>query len=172
MKRSAGAGICCRTCSAWVRDAPCSSAAWSMASGICRDDLDAFLPRRRQSPDRHSIVSSDFDAGVCFGYLRLTTGSVWPATLAHSGFNIFWERFNGFTETRSPLVLEYLAGESGLLTLFALAVLAGWRPLAKTKQGCSRGRSFLTGLSPIRRPLLGILAIQILDFPLRLADLH
>ena len=65
-------------------------------------------------------------ASVCFSFLRLTTGSVRPAALAHSGFKIFSERFDGFTETRSPLVLEYLAGEGGLLTLFALAVLAGW----------------------------------------------
>jgi membrane protease YdiL (CAAX protease family) len=65
-------------------------------------------------------------AGVCYGYLRLTTASVWPAALAHSGFNIFWERFNSFTKTSSPLALEYLAGESGVLTLATLSVLAGW----------------------------------------------
>jgi hypothetical protein len=55
-------------------------------------------------------------AGICFGYLRLTTGSAWPATLAHSRFNIFWERCDGFTQSKSPLVVEYLAGESGVLT--------------------------------------------------------
>ncbi len=32
----------------------------------------------------------------------------------------------GFTETRSPLVVECRSGESSVLTLFALAVLAGW----------------------------------------------
>lgn len=65
-------------------------------------------------------------AGVCYGYLRLTTASIWSAALAHSRFNIFWERFNSFTDTASPLAPEYLAGESGVLTLVALAVLAAW----------------------------------------------
>jgi membrane protease YdiL (CAAX protease family) len=65
-------------------------------------------------------------AGVCYGYLRLTTGSVWPAAIAHSAFNIFWDRLNGFTQTRSPLTLEYLAGESGVLTFAALTVVALW----------------------------------------------
>jgi CAAX protease family protein len=64
-------------------------------------------------------------AGVCYGYLRLTTGSVWPAAIAHSAFNILWARFNAFTVTKSPGVLEYLAGESGLLTLIGLVIAAG-----------------------------------------------
>jgi len=39
-------------------------------------------------------------------------GASGRATLAHGGFNIFWERFDGFTETSSPLVVEYLAGKA------------------------------------------------------------
>ncbi len=65
-------------------------------------------------------------AGVCYGYLRLTTGSVWPAALAHSTFNIVWDRLNGCTRTDSPSRLEYLAGESGVLTLAALSAIAVW----------------------------------------------
>jgi uncharacterized protein len=65
-------------------------------------------------------------AGVCYGYLRLTTGSVWPAAIAHSTFNIVWDRLNAFTQTSSPLTLEYLAGESGVLTLGALSIVALW----------------------------------------------
>jgi membrane protease YdiL (CAAX protease family) len=61
-------------------------------------------------------------AGVCYGYLRLTTGSVWPAAIAHSTFNIVWDRFNAATQTTSPLTLEYLAGESGVLTLGTLTI--------------------------------------------------
>jgi uncharacterized protein len=63
-------------------------------------------------------------AGVCYGYLRLMTGSVWPAAIAHSAFNIFWDRLNAFTQSDSRLVLEYLAGESGVLTLSALTIAA------------------------------------------------
>ena len=65
-------------------------------------------------------------AGICYGYLRLTTGSVWPAALAHGAFNVLWERFNTVTVAGSPLTVEYLAGESGVLTLLALAATAGW----------------------------------------------
>lgn len=80
-------------------------------------------------------------AGICYGHLRLTTSSIWPAALAHSGFNIFWERFNSFTNTSSPLALEYLAGESGVLTLAALAIVAGWFAyrLNENDRGAMRG---------------------------------
>jgi membrane protease YdiL (CAAX protease family) len=65
-------------------------------------------------------------AGVFYGELRLTTDSVWPATLAHGAFNTFWNTFTMFTVTTSPLALEYLAGETGVLPLTATAVVAGW----------------------------------------------
>ncbi len=65
-------------------------------------------------------------AGVFYGYLRLTTESVWPATLAHGAFNTFWGAFTAFTVTTSPLALEYLAGETGILPLTATALVAGW----------------------------------------------
>jgi membrane protease YdiL (CAAX protease family) len=65
-------------------------------------------------------------AGICYGYLRLSTASVWPASIAHSAFNIFWARFNAFTVSNSPDALEYLAGESGIVTLLGLVIVAGW----------------------------------------------
>ncbi|HEY0724301.1 MAG TPA: CPBP family intramembrane glutamic endopeptidase [Pyrinomonadaceae bacterium] len=65
-------------------------------------------------------------AGICYGYLRLTTASIWPPALAHSAFNIVWERFNLFTDSAAPLAIEYLAGECGVLTLIALALPAAW----------------------------------------------
>jgi membrane protease YdiL (CAAX protease family) len=66
-------------------------------------------------------------AGVFYGYLRLTSASTWPAALAHGAFNTLWGQFSALTvAVASPLVLEYLAGESGLLTLIGTAVLAGW----------------------------------------------
>jgi membrane protease YdiL (CAAX protease family) len=64
--------------------------------------------------------------GVFYGELRLRTGSVWPAAIAHTAGNSFSTIFTTLTITTSPLVLEYLVGESGLLTLLGLAVLAGW----------------------------------------------
>jgi membrane protease YdiL (CAAX protease family) len=64
--------------------------------------------------------------GFFLGYLRLTTGSVWPASLGHAANNAFWEIFAGFTVGATPLVSEYLAGESGILTLAAYALLVSW----------------------------------------------
>ncbi len=63
-------------------------------------------------------------AGVFYGYLRLTTGSVWPAAIAHRALNVFWNRFTAITVTTSPLLVEYLAGEAGLLTLIGIAIVA------------------------------------------------
>lgn len=65
-------------------------------------------------------------AGVFFGYLRLTTGSVWPAAIAHRAWNTFSDRFATLTVAVSPLALEYLAGESGLVTLIGIVLVAVW----------------------------------------------
>ncbi len=66
-------------------------------------------------------------AGVLYGYLRLSSGSLWPVALAHGALNTFWYQFSAVTvAASSPLLLEYLAGESGLLSLLGAAFLAGW----------------------------------------------
>ena len=66
-------------------------------------------------------------AGVFYGYLRLKSASVWPAALAHSAFNTFWETLMAWTVAiGSPLALEYLAGESGIITLVGVIVMAVW----------------------------------------------
>jgi uncharacterized protein len=63
-------------------------------------------------------------AGVFFGALRMKTGSVWPAAIAHGAVNIGWELSFQLTETRTPLTTEYLGGESGLFMIAGLAVMA------------------------------------------------
>ena len=66
-------------------------------------------------------------AGVFYGYLRLTSNSVWPAALAHSAFNSFWSTFAAITiAVTSAEVLEYWAGESGVITLVEVALLGAW----------------------------------------------
>jgi membrane protease YdiL (CAAX protease family) len=66
-------------------------------------------------------------AGVIYGYLRLTTDSVWPAAVAHNVFNTVWETYATMTVAGSSLaLLEYLAGESGILTLIGVVVMAAW----------------------------------------------
>jgi membrane protease YdiL (CAAX protease family) len=65
-------------------------------------------------------------AGVWYGYLRLTSQSVWPAAIAHTSLNLFVEQFRNVTIAVSPLALEYLVGESGVFTLVGLIVAASW----------------------------------------------
>ncbi|NTU83064.1 MAG: CPBP family intramembrane metalloprotease [Chloroflexales bacterium] len=65
-------------------------------------------------------------AGVFYGFLQLKSRSVWPATLAHGAINTYFNWFALFTVTSAPLALEYLAGETGVLTLIATAGAAGY----------------------------------------------
>ncbi len=65
-------------------------------------------------------------SGAIFGYLRLTTDSVWPAALAHSTHNTLYEILALVTTMGSPLAGEYLAGESGLFTVIGYSLVALW----------------------------------------------
>jgi membrane protease YdiL (CAAX protease family) len=65
-------------------------------------------------------------AGVIYGYLRIVSGSVWPAAIAHSALNTAWQILTGFTAVSSPLAVEYLGGESGLLALIGYVIVAGF----------------------------------------------
>ena len=59
-------------------------------------------------------------ASFVFGYLRLASGSVWPATLAHATHNASWALLGAFTATSHDIAVEeYLAGDNGLLILVA-----------------------------------------------------
>ena len=57
-----------------------------------------------------------------YGYLRVTTGSIWPVAGAPAAVNIAWGISMEVSETRSALVLEYVGGESGLLMICGLLV--------------------------------------------------
>jgi uncharacterized protein len=63
-------------------------------------------------------------AGVFFGFLRLWTGSVWPVAVAHAAANMAWEVMSDMTQTQTPLVLEYVGGESGVIMIAGLAVFS------------------------------------------------
>lgn len=65
-------------------------------------------------------------AGAIYGYLRLTTASVWPSAIAHTTLNTAWNLLSTLTVASSPLAAEYLAGESGLLPLVGYTLMAGW----------------------------------------------
>ena len=61
--------------------------------------------------------------GIFYGFLRIWTGSVWPVAIAHAAANMAWEMMNRITQTKSPLVLEYIGGESGLIVIGGLLIV-------------------------------------------------
>ena len=70
-----------------------------------------------------TIVAGNF----VFGYLRLWTGSTWPAAIAHSAHNGAWGTLAAFTVTTSPVVVnEYLVGDNGVLILIGTVLVAVW----------------------------------------------
>ena len=71
-----------------------------------------------------TIVAASF----FFGYMRIYTGSIWPASIAHSVHNAAWNILGAFTLiTASPvLVSVYLVGDFGLLILIGTVIGAIW----------------------------------------------
>jgi hypothetical protein len=66
-------------------------------------------------------------ASFFFGYLRIYTGSLWTASIAHSVFNAAFSILAAFTATSSPvLVTLYLLGGNGILSLVATVIVAIW----------------------------------------------
>ena len=58
-----------------------------------------------------------------YGYLRLATGSLWPASIAHAVHNSAWGFMVGLTATSSPLLVNgYLLGDSGIVITVAAAI--------------------------------------------------
>lgn len=82
--------------------------------------------------------------GTFFASLRFTTDSVWPASLAHTAHNLFWALFVMFTSASSPLMVEYLAGDNGLLIIIGYA-LAGGVLMTRLVGRAARGGSARTG---------------------------
>jgi uncharacterized protein len=62
-------------------------------------------------------------AGIFYGFLRIWTGSVWPVAIAHAAANEAWNVSNMVSETKSPAVLEYIGGESGLIMIGGLVMI-------------------------------------------------
>jgi uncharacterized protein len=60
-----------------------------------------------------------------YGYLRLASGSVWPASIAHATHNTVSGMITVFTVTASPLLVNgYLLGEFGIVITAAAAIAA------------------------------------------------
>lgn len=65
-------------------------------------------------------------AGVIYGYIRLAADSLWLPTIFHGAFNSFWDLFSSITIAVSPVAVQYLSGEAGLLTFLGTAVAAAY----------------------------------------------
>jgi uncharacterized protein len=70
-----------------------------------------------------TIVAASF----FFGYLRIYTGSIWPASIAHAVHNTAWSTLGAFTVTSSPVLVNlYLVGDYGILILIGTVIGAIW----------------------------------------------
>src|SRR5215216_2506950 len=70
-----------------------------------------------------TIVAASF----FFGYLRIYTGSLWPASIAHSVHNAAWGVLGALTVTSSPVLVNlYLVGDFGILILIGTTIGAIW----------------------------------------------
>src|SRR5829696_3623557 len=70
-----------------------------------------------------TIVAASF----FFGYLRIYTGSIWPASIAHAVHNAAWESLAAFTVTSSPVLVNfYLVGDYGILIVIGVVLGAIW----------------------------------------------
>jgi uncharacterized protein len=67
-------------------------------------------------------------ASFFFGYMRIYTGSIWPASIAHSVHNAVWDVVGAFTLiTAAPVLVNvYLVGDFGLLIFIGAALGAIW----------------------------------------------
>ena len=67
-------------------------------------------------------------ASFFYGYMRIYTGSIWPASIAHAVHNAVWNVVGAVTLiTASPLLVNvYLVGDFGLLILIGTAIGAIW----------------------------------------------
>jgi membrane protease YdiL (CAAX protease family) len=67
-------------------------------------------------------------ASFFFGYLRIYTGSIWPASIAHAVHNAAWNVLGALTLiTAAPVLVNvYLVGDFGLLILIGTALGAIW----------------------------------------------
>src|SRR5215208_40129 len=62
-----------------------------------------------------------------YGYMRIYTGSTWPASIAHSVHNTAWTTLGAFTVTSSPVLVNlYLVGDYGILILIGVVIGAIW----------------------------------------------
>lgn len=81
---------------------------------------DAFGSRWVVAP---MVVATITMGGVFYAYLWDMTGSVWPVSMAHGSVNLMFALGAGAVVARSEADLAYVAGESGIATFGAVAIV-------------------------------------------------
>ena len=89
-------------------------------------------------------------ASFVYGYLRLYTGSVWPASLAHAVHIAAWGVLGAFTVTSYPVIVnKYLVGDYGILILVGAVIGAIWLNRRLMRSGPEEPRpSVASGQAP------------------------
>lgn len=65
-------------------------------------------------------------AGVWYGWLRAWSGSIWPVSVSHAGFNNAVDGFSGAAIATSPAAMAYVTTETGVVTMLLVILLAGF----------------------------------------------
>jgi len=65
-------------------------------------------------------------AGVWYGWLRAWSGSIWPVSVSHAGFNNAVDGFSGAAIATSPAAMAYVTTETGIVTMLLVIGLAGY----------------------------------------------
>jgi membrane protease YdiL (CAAX protease family) len=76
-------------------------------------------------------------ASFFFSYLRIFSGSVWPASLAHTAHNLAWLVTGEFMIASSPVAEEYIAGDSGIVIAIG-TILAGVYLMSRERRRTDR----------------------------------
>ena len=86
-------------------------------------------------------------AGVWYGWLRLSSGSIWPVSLSHGAFNNVMESFAGVAIVSSAATMAYVTTETGVVTLLIMVLVAGFLLVR-------RGADFDKALPQDQRPTM------------------
>ena len=65
-------------------------------------------------------------AGVWYGWLRLSSGSIWPVCLSHSAFNNVMETLAGVAIVGSAATMAYVTTETGVVTMLIIVLVAAF----------------------------------------------
>ena len=89
-------------------------------------------------------------AGPVYGWFRIASGSIWPAAILHAALNDWWDLFDKAAVTDSRVVVEYVAGESGVVAIAMYVILAvlAWRSTLYRGSGKAPGGNDLNAALP------------------------